>query len=1138
MAKTIKGSEIIEDGHLKNAITQAETLKKVYSELDTQIKKTASTAKSGLGGVNPNSAKGIQQINAEVQKSINLKKQSKTVTDQLRKAEDLEVQGRLKLAEANRKQRAELKLKIQLENSEAGSLNRLSLNVKKYEQELRKLNLTTKDGRLRQQELIAKINQSNAVFKKNSSALSQSRINVGRYSSALKGAKASLTSFAGALGLTSGVFLLAQGLRAGVTALVDFDEALADIQKTTGLTKEAAKTLSLELSKIDTRTAISGLQELAVSAGRLGIKGVSDIKGFVKSADKLFVALGDDISGSAEEIATMIGKIADLGGSIDKFGVEKGLLKVGSVINELAANTKATANEIVNFTTRVSGIGKILNIPTSDIAALGATFADSGLSMEVAGTHINNTLASISKNMGAFAKLSGLSVEEFKEKFEKDALGTLRDLTVQAKESGDGLSGFTDLLTTLGTKGGARVTQVLATLAVTQEEFTKNQLLANEAFENGTSLTEEFDVKNQTLSASMDKLTNATTSLFLNLAAGKSDMSKMIISFVDGLTAVINLANGLEQTDEKLKKIPFGEVTVKIKNFSDTWLQAFGSLDNFKNALTDTLDIVVSAVTNFLTLGQGVENFSDLMWGAEEAVTDYEKAQRDAIHITALAQTGIKKYGEAVTEYTAKEQKRIDLLVNGNLTQEQRNELITELTDKYPELLKDYDLENLTQEQAIELQKKLRKEIIETAIVKQKVLAQQFIDAEFEKEKAKAQNITDSNTKAQRIKDLEDTKKFAEQKVDLVADEARIRLGILKKFEDDKKVIEGEGDTGTGGSGGPGGGNKPEVEIDLIPVVDGLPLEDYKFSEHTNQISEQIIDDVDNIGEEIESTVGKDSLNVFTRFYHEWQLMSEENKEKLIDDVKELADQTTELFKGVAESINMELDASIEQSQNRITDSEERINDLKQQAQLGNLDAQESVKAEKQAIANERENIEALEKKKRNLQILVTGLNLANQKIQSGDGNALASASGEMGGFISTLKGFYKGTETTLGADLGNAYAISGDKDTHIIKAHKDEHIIGVDNSRKLGKMKQSDIVKGALMLKNGEFVGRRAINAVNSIDAINDERLVKYQQKTIQAINNIQIPEHKFNYDALSKIATETIRIGNKTTNNHKPMF
>jgi len=320
-----------------------------------------------------------------------------------------------------------------------------------------------------------------------------------------------------------------------------------------------------------------------------------------------------------------------------------------------------------------------------------------------------------------------------------------------------------------------------------------------------------------------------------------------------------------------------------------------------------------------------------------------------------------------------------------------------------------------------------------------------------------------------------------------------------------------------------------------------VPYEEYKFSEHTNQIQEQPIIEDEEEAEELAETVSKDSLNVFTKFYHEWQLMSEENKNKLIEDVKELADQTAELFKGVAESINMELDASIEQSQNRITDSEERISDLKQQAQLGNLDAQESVKAEKQAIANERENIEALEKKKRNLLILVTGLNLANQKIQAGDGEGLASASGEMGDFVTKLKGLkgaYGGTDINVGQHFGNAFAISGDKDTHVGKFHKDEKILSVKNSRKIQGMHQDDITKYAVMGQNGEFVGRRAINAVNSIDSYNDSRMVDAIAKNTQAINRIQIPEHKFNYDALSKIATETIRIGNKTTNNHKPMF
>ena len=225
----------------------------------------------------------------------------------------------------------------------------------------------------------------------------------------------------------------------------------------------------------------------------------------------------------------------------------------------------------------------------------------------------------------------------------------------------------------------------------------------------------------------------------------------------------------------------------------------------------------------------------------------------------------------------------------------------------------------------------------------------------------------------------------------------------------------------------------------------------------------------------------------------------------------------------------------IKESENSILESQSAVDNLQEQANLGNLDAQSSIKAEKQKIANEKENIDALEKKRRNLQILVTGLAVANEKVQNGDGNALANAGSDMANFISNLKGFYTGTETTLGADLGNAYAITGDRDTHIIKAHKDEHIIGVENSRKLGGMNQNDIVQGALMLKNGEFVGRRAINAVNQVDVFNDSRMISAMSDVKLAIDNIKIPEHRFNYDAVNKIATESVRIGNITTNNHK---
>ena len=267
------------------------------------------------------------------------------------------------------------------------------------------------------------------------------------------------------------------------------------------------------------------------------------------------------------------------------------------------------------------------------------------------------------------------------------------------------------------------------------------------------------------------------------------------------------------------------------------------------------------------------------------------------------------------------------------------------------------------------------------------------------------------------------------------------------------------------------------------------------------------------------------------------KLKEEEAAAKRIQQIKENAQLTNDLLNIGLENSLKRIDTEIEKRSEKIEESQSAVNNLQEQANLGNLDAEASIKAEKQKIANEKLNIDALEKKKRDLQILVTGLALANEKIQSGDGNALGNASADMGTFISTLKGFYDGTDTTLGADLGNSYAISGDKDTHIIKAHKDEHIIGVKNSRKLGGMSQDDIVKGALMLKNGEFVGNRAVKNLSMTNDFNDVRMVNAMKQNTTAIEQAikNIPQKDINYDAISKIVTERIKTGNTTTNNHK---
>jgi hypothetical protein len=593
----------------------------------------------------------------------------------------------------------------------------------------------------------------------------------------------------------------------------------------------------------------------------------------------------------------------------------------------------------------------------------------------------------------------------------------------------------------------------------------------------------------------------------------------------------------IEEFTKALKSMIDGIITLSkfsfesikgVFDFIDAWSKAFDSLENFKDALYETID----GFTSLITLGF-VNDLSEDIRGLDKATEEYNAEQRENIRITTIAQKGIKRLSEAVGLNVIAEQQRITALADGNLTQDERNVLIADLNKKYPELIKNYDLENLSQEEAIQLNQDLKKEIIDIAILKEKSLALTFLNLEVEKEIQKAGKITNAETRQRRLDEIEFTKKVQLDRIDAIEKETRIRLGLEEEVKDSNTAILKNAEDNDAK-------RVKSAKKTSKKIIDQAEIEEQRiFDLRQQRLSDQADNEKEN--EKIREENAKKEADRVAKQNADQEKAEEQRRErerlaeeKRLKQFKENIKLTADLLKAAADARESKLDNEIDSAQDRIDESQQTVNNLQSQANLGNLDAQASIKAEKEAIANEKLNIEALEKKKRNLQILVTGLAVANEKIQSGDGNALANAGSDMASFIGKLKGFYDGTETTLGADLGNAYAITGDRDTHIIKAHKDEHIIGVENSRKLGNMNQDDIVKGALMLKNGEFVNNRVIGNMTNVNAFNDARMITAMNKIEKSINNIKIPEHKFNYDAISKMAIEQMKVGNKTTNNH----
>lgn len=171
-------------------------------------------------------------------------------------------------------------------------------------------------------------------------------------------------------------------IKTAVDAFRDQDEAMTDAMKTTNLTKEEIRALSDELKKIDTRTAQNDLLGLVRIGGKLGVQGSENLLAFARAADKINVALKDDLGGDTEGAIATVGKLVNIFQLEGRFGLEDSLLKVGSAINDLGMASTANEGYIVDFTSRLAGIAPNANISITKVLGLGATLDKYGQQAE------------------------------------------------------------------------------------------------------------------------------------------------------------------------------------------------------------------------------------------------------------------------------------------------------------------------------------------------------------------------------------------------------------------------------------------------------------------------------------------------------------------------------------------------------------------------------------------------------------------------------------------------------------------------------------------------------------------------------------------------------------------------------------
>lgn len=397
-------------------------------------------------------------------------------------------------------------LKVYIDGTEVeNSVNGINREIRKLKGEMRNLTIGTEEYERKARQL-RELDGILQRHRRNIRGVGEEYTSLSaRFGKFADGVNRYMGVVAGAVGAVTG---LTMTVRKTVEDYAKMQEAESQVRKYTGMTADEVHRLNEEFKKMDTRTSREELNALAGDAGRLGITSREAILEFVDGADKIKVALGDDLG---ENAVRDIGKLAQMFGEDKKKGLRGAMLATGSAVNELAQNSSASAGAIVEFTARLAGVAQQAGMTQAQIMGIGSVMDQNMQEIPTSATVISQLITKMMQDTGRFAKLAGKDVSEFSKLLRTDANAALVQFLQAMKSRG----GFADMAKMFDDMkmDGTRSVGVLSALAGHLDQLAEAQDLANKSYEEGTSVIKEYNIQNTTVQAELDKAKNRFVTL-------------------------------------------------------------------------------------------------------------------------------------------------------------------------------------------------------------------------------------------------------------------------------------------------------------------------------------------------------------------------------------------------------------------------------------------------------------------------------------------------------------------------------------------------------------------------------------------------------------------------------------------------
>lgn len=516
---------------------------------------------------------------------------------------------------------------------------------------------------------------------------------------------------------------LSMTIRKCAQAYADMEESMANVRKYTGQTDEEVHRMNEDFKRMDTRTAREQLNELAGSAGRLGITSKDMIEEFVDGADKINVSLEDDLGKGAVD---KIGKLAQMFGEDKTKGLRGAMLATGSAVNELAQNSSANAGYIVDFTADLSGVGIQAGMTQAQLMGLASALDQNMQEEATSATVFSQLITKMYQEPAKFAKIAGVEVTKFSNLMKTNANEGLMTFLSAMKSRG----GFAEMAPMFEEMqlNGTRAVGVLSAVASHLDQVRTAQDLATQSYASGTSIINEFNVQNNTVQAQQDKAKKRFEDLTVELGEQLIPVTRYAISTLSIGIHVLSTLITFTFTHVKQLTIIGSAIAVctalwyketiaiKLKAAATTYAAAIDKAYIATTTLLRAAMVALQATWAYLT--KGVQGYIVVMraarlasltnpwaalatvltvvgvavYGAVKAFTSYNEAMRNSTQeaknnrAVAEAQASLAK---KVSDATLDERNKVDMLnkvIHSNVyTVDERRQAIAAMQKLVPE---------------------------------------------------------------------------------------------------------------------------------------------------------------------------------------------------------------------------------------------------------------------------------------------------------------------------------------------------------------------------------------------------------------------------------------------------------------------